>query len=200
MPSPIKKIIFVAGIALWVTGVAWGMKWMTDYSFTPGEAGTPATSWPGAEIGRGSGRFTLVVGLHPECPCSQATLDELDRILLEAGDSLDVIVVFDDTVPTVPVRSSSLYQRAAQLPRTRLVCLTSAAELQRFDFRTSGETRLYRPDGKLAFRGGITASRGHVGDNPGATAVVRYTRAELCGTTATPAFGCALTPGKNVSR
>lgn len=197
---PLKKLLFATGLVLWLGGVAYGMKWLADYSFTPGEAGRPAAAWPGADLAQGAGRFTLVVGLHPECPCSDATLAELDRALLESGEALEAIVIFNDTVPGASARDSALYRQAVQLPRTRVVCLTSAAELKRFDFRTSGETRLYRPDGKLVFRGGITGSRGHAGDNPGTDAVVRYARAEICGTTATPAFGCALASSLRSSR
>jgi hypothetical protein len=197
MSSLSKKTLFVIGLSLWFAAVAQGMKWMSDYSLTPGEAGVPSASWPAAEIRRGEGRFTLVVGLHPECPCSRATMAELERVLLEAGDALEAVVVFDDTAPAAPARSSALYRRATQLPRTRVVCATSVAELKGFDFRTSGETRLYRPDGTLAFRGGITASRGHEGENVGAAAVVSHAHAELCGTSATPAFGCALASDRN---
>jgi hypothetical protein len=192
MSSLSKKTLFAIGLALWFAAVAQGMKWMSDYSLTPGEAGAPATTWPAAEIGRGEGRHTLVVGLHPECPCSRATMAELERVLTAAGDALEAVVVFDDAASAAPARSSALFRRATQLPRTRVVCVTSVSELGEFDFRTSGETRLYRPDGTLVFRGGITASRGHEGENAGAAAVVSHARAELCGTSATPAFGCAL--------
>lgn len=199
MSSPLKKTLFVIGLALWFAAVARGMKWVSDYSLTPGEAGVPAAVWPAAEIQRGAGRYTLVVGLHPECPCSRATVAELDRALLEAGDALEALVIFDDTVAAAPARNSALYRQATQLPRTRVTCVTSVAELERFDFRTSGETRLYRADGTLVFRGGITASRGHEGANAGSVAVVSHARAELCGTNATPVFGCALASARNTS-
>src|SRR5688572_13274806 len=143
MSSPFKKTLFVIGLALWFAAAARGMKWMSDYSLTPGEAGAPAATWPAGATGRGDGRHTLVVGLHPECPCSRATLAELDRVLLEAGDALEALVIFDDTNPAAPARNSALYRQATQLPRTRVTCVTTVSELQRFDFRSSGETRLY---------------------------------------------------------
>ncbi len=37
---------------------------------------------------------------------------------------------------------------------------------------TSGQVLLYDPSGRLAFSGGITAARGHVGDNAGSDAIV----------------------------
>jgi hypothetical protein len=197
MSSPFKKTLFVIGLALWFAAVARGMKWMSDYSLTPGEAGVPAAAWPAGEIQRGASHYTLVVGLHPECPCSRATVAELERVLLESGDALEAVVIFDDTAAAAPARNSALYRQVMQLPRTRVTSTTAVTELKRFDFRTSGETRLYRADGTLVFRGGITASRGHEGENAGATAVVTHARAELCGTTATPVFGCALASARN---
>ncbi len=135
MSSPFKKTLFVIGLALWFAAAARGMKWISDYSLTPGEAGSPAAAWPAGEIRRGEGRHTLVVGLHPECPCSRATLAELDRVLVEAGDALEAVVIFDDTSILAPARNSALYQQAMRLPRTRVTCVTSVAELRRFDFR-----------------------------------------------------------------
>lgn len=192
MSLPFKKILLTAGIGLWLAGAAWGMKWMADYSFTPGTAGQPAAEWPDAEGKLPTGHFTVVVGLHPECPCSRATLAELDSILLEGGDAIRAILIFSDIVPEQPAKDSALYRQAAALPRTRLVCDATGAALQRFAFETSGETRLYRPDGRLVFRGGITGSRGHVGDNPGRSALLAAWRAGKSAplAPATPVFGC----------
>ena len=194
MSSFLKKILLAVGIGLWLAGAAWGMKWMADYSFTPGMAGKPARDWPATDLPLEAGRFTVVVALHPECPCSRATLAELDSILLQEGDAIKAILIFADTVPEEPAKNSALYRQAAALPRTRLVCDATSAELRRFAFRTSGETRLYRSDGRLVFRGGITGSRGHVGDNPGRDALLAAMRAGpgQRSPAVTPAFGCGL--------
>src|SRR5436853_328815 len=70
------------------------------------------------------------------------------------------------------------------------------AEARRFHAETSGTTVLYDGGGKLRFGGGITASRGHEGDNAGSAAVALVAAAldeEGSGETAgTPVFGCAL--------
>jgi hypothetical protein len=66
------------------------------------------------------------------------------------------------------------------------------AETRRFGAATSGETLLYSPAGKLLFRGGITASRGHSGDNYGRDAIVALVNKPSRRFSNTPVFGCSL--------
>jgi hypothetical protein len=194
MSFSLKKILLAGGIGLWLAGAAWGMKWLADYSLTPGTAGVPMKDWPTTAWRLEPDRYTLVVGLHPECPCSRATLGELDSILLQAGNAIEAVLIFSDTFAEAPARESALYRQASALPRTRLVCDASTADLRRFALLTSGETRLYRSDGQLVFRGGITGGRGHAGDNPGRAALLAAMRAGTDNPplAVSPVFGCAL--------
>lgn len=65
-----------------------------------------------------------------------------------------------------------------------------------FGVFTSGQTLVYDSDGRLIFNGGITASRGHSGDNYGRDAIIALLqehparRATLPVTS--PVFGCSL--------
>ena len=66
-----------------------------------------------------------------------------------------------------------------------------AAEAGRFGVATSGHALLFDRDGRLLFSGGITPSRGHEGDNFGASAIL----ARLDGRPApaeSPVFGCPI--------
>jgi hypothetical protein len=69
-------------------------------------------------------------------------------------------------------------------------------EAKLFGAKTSGDVLLFGANGKLIFAGGITASRGHEGDNPGADAMLKALgesrRNKVSTTTATPVFGCSL--------
>lgn len=195
MSFPLKNVRSIAGLALWVLAVGSGMYWLADYSFTPGRAGQAAPAWPGGPTPEnGNDRFTLVVALHPECPCSRATLRQLDTVLLHTGRRMRVLAVFADQLPDAPAEASELYAQARVLPDVRLVSDRDGSWMRRFDFHTSGEIRLYRPNGTLAFQGGITAGRGHDGDNPGSDAVIAAVRATTpaTGVARTPVFGCAL--------
>lgn len=195
MSFPPKKVLSIAGLALWLLAVGCGMLWLAEYSFTPGRAGQAAPAWPGGPTPEnGKDRFTLVVALHPECPCSRATLRQLDTVLLHTDGRMQVLAVFADQLPEAPAEASDLYAQARALPEVRLVSDRDGSWMRRFDFHTSGEIRLYRPDGTLAFQGGITAGRGHEGGNPGSDAVIAAVRATtpVGGLVSTPVFGCAL--------
>jgi hypothetical protein len=56
----------------------------------------------------------------------------------------------------------------------------------------SGETLLYDPHGRLVFRGGLTAGRGHAGDSPGRRAVVACFNEPTPERRDLPVFGCPL--------
>jgi hypothetical protein len=66
------------------------------------------------------------------------------------------------------------------------------AQAHVFGALVSGQTMLYRATGSLWFSGGITAARGHEGDNPGRTALTSMLSGERTDTIRTPVFGCYL--------
>ena len=73
-------------------------------------------------------------------------------------------------------------------------------EARLFHAVTSGQTVLYDSQGRLLFSGGITASRGHSGDNAGRSAIVSLVNAEVPDRTETLVFGCPLFSPKSECR
>jgi hypothetical protein len=61
-----------------------------------------------------------------------------------------------------------------------------------FGAATSGEAYLYAPDGRLVFHGGLTGSRGHIGDNAACQALAARIADPSLGFCATQVFGCPL--------
>jgi hypothetical protein len=194
-----RRTLFISAIVLWLGAAAWGTKQLHEYSFNPGERGESLASWPtNARFSPAHGVLTLVVALHPECPCSRATLSEIDTILAQTTPSLRVFALFLDTDPGQPAADSTLFKNADKLPGVSIIRDRDGADLKAFNFLTSGETRLYRPDGSLVFHGGVTPSRGHPGENLGRTAVIEAVHASMDrastpeATVTLPVFGCAL--------
>jgi hypothetical protein len=66
-------------------------------------------------------------------------------------------------------------------------------EAGRFGAETSGHTLLYGADGRLLFSGGITASRGHAGENAGESAIIALVNHQTPLRSQTLVFGCSLT-------
>ncbi|MBI3721401.1 MAG: hypothetical protein HY248_02520 [Fimbriimonas ginsengisoli] len=88
--------------------------------------------------------------------------------------------------------TSGLVQDASRIPGVRVVQDPDGALARRFGARTSGQTLLYDAPGRLTFNGGITALRGHSGDNDGSDAVVSLLLGQSPKHRLTPVFGCAL--------
>jgi hypothetical protein len=59
---------------------------------------------------------------------------------------------------------------------------------------------LYDGSGKLVFQGGITGSRGHVGDNNGAEAVLAFVNSKAVSVRVTPVFGCAISSSNSIQK
>ena len=87
---------------------------------------------------------------------------------------------------------TDLWRTAQSIPGATLFCDVGGTEAGRFGVRVSGETLLYDSAGRLMFHGGLTASRGHRGDNAGRTAVELLLAGLPSPQQHTPVFGCAL--------
>jgi hypothetical protein len=87
---------------------------------------------------------------------------------------------------------TDLWRSAAAIPNVSAELDKGGREARLFKVEASGHALLFTSDGVLHFSGGITASRGHSGDNAGRSTLV----AEITGAKRdfgrTPVYGCAL--------
>jgi hypothetical protein len=184
----------VVGITVWLGCVAGGLKTLYDYQIRPGQsAESPARMPRSTAVKAEPARLTLVMFLHPHCPCSRASLGNLEQILSRSQGRMAAYVVF--CVPRSGGEgwtSTDLCRSAAKMHGVNVVYDVGGAEARRFGAKTSGQVLLYAPDGRLSFSGGITAGRSHFGDNAGSDAILSVLRAERPQWRSTPVFGCAL--------
>jgi hypothetical protein len=93
---------------------------------------------------------------------------------------------------------TDLWRSAAAIPGIRVISDTHGEIARKFAAVTSGETLLYSSDGNLLFAGGITESRGHIGDNAGRSTIESVVMAERQVPSTqpapahTPVYGCPL--------
>jgi len=168
------------------------MVWLTSYSLTPGPTSHAVAHWPATKISR-SNSPTLVIAVHPYCPCTRATLEELSRVLAKCNRCPAVHLLFYRPLDqTESWARTGMWQSASTLPRTQIIEDKGGIEAKRFGLSTSGEAALYDAQGELVFRGGITSARGHAGDNYGEAAVVEFANTGLRPRSFTPVFGCSL--------
>jgi hypothetical protein len=187
-------LAFLFLLGSWVAIVAAGLTALWHYELAAGEPGTPPPRWPLASaIAPAPERPTLVMWLHPRCPCSRASLEELDRVMARVGDRVTAHVVF--VVPPGDGGAwggTDLWAHASSIRGVSTVRDEGGVEADRFQAWTSGETVLYGADGRLLFAGGITGSRGHAGDNTGEEALVAGILGHSDSLPNAPVFGCAL--------
>jgi len=152
------------------------------------------TQWPEESGLLRNASPTLVMTLHPHCPCSRASLIELEKLLLKSSEPVQSIVLVYAPVDAEENWSGGLsLQMAEELADVQLIRDSNGEISKTFGLRTSGETVLYSVDGELLFAGGITASRGHIGANAGSATVYELLANQKTELRSTPVFGCAIT-------
>jgi hypothetical protein len=179
---------------LWCVAVGAGTARLLAYEFRAGERAPSPSQWPAEAVSRPPhGAPRLLVFLHPQCPCSKATVGEMTSIMERAARPVDCTAVFFAPPDRPAWRNSALVVAADAVPGIDVAFDVDGAERRRFGARTSGHAVLYSADGELLFAGGLTGSRGHAGANPGAEALAaRIARPVADRADAAPVFGCPL--------
>lgn len=188
--SPLLAVLLLAWVA--VAGV--GFVTLALYETAPGDSGAAPAVWPQASaLPAPEERPALVVLAHPQCPCTRASIAELERLMREVHGRTDAYVLFlHPETESEEWVESDLWRRAAAIPGVRAVRDPGGDEARRFGAATSGHAVLYDPDGRLRFSGGLTASRGHEGDNEGRIALTQLLAENEAEREATPIYGCPL--------
>ncbi len=167
-----RMMYFLLGAA-WIAVVAGGLSRLWTYESAPGISARPPLTWPTeTRLSRPAGLPTLVLLVHPKCPCSRATIGELAKLMTDCRGKLaaSVLMIRPDAFAEGWERTD-LWDSAAAIPGVAVTSDVGGAESGRFGAATSGQALLYGTDGRLLFAGGITESRGHRGDNAGRAAV-----------------------------
>jgi hypothetical protein len=151
--------------------------------------------WPEtAEIAFPTGRPALLVFLHPMCPCSRATLDELNGVLSKLPKAAlpEIHLLFVRSTKNPDWKGGDLWDRAIRIPKAMRQWDVGGRIAVRFGAQTSGATLLYGSHKDLLFQGGITGSRGHEGDNLGASRLLAALQTGSRAPNLSQVFGCAL--------
>jgi hypothetical protein len=190
----LSRTLFALGAAAWIGLLAYAWVRNVDWSTRPGESRPAPRAWPvSSALARSRSSDTLVVFVHPHCPCTSATLSELERIAALCGSRLEVQICF--SLPEGAEEGweqGPLWNRARALPGARVHQDVDAIEAARFGAATSGVAFLFDRDGALLFEGGITSSRGHEGDSEGKSAVLDWVLRESSSSRSAPVFGCPI--------
>lgn len=196
LPS-LNRIIGVI-TPIWALIVATGTFSLYQYGNTSGSNALAPEMWPfSAGIARSGQNPILLVFLHPQCPCSNATVTELEKIAARTQSHLEITVVFLQPHGVASDwHQTPLWKRVLTLPGITVHTDCEGTVTQKFGVTTSGQALLYDAVGHLSFTGGLTAARGHEGDNIGCDIIYSQVRnasprndveSEVCSV-----FGCPL--------
>ena len=147
-----ERLTVIAGV-VWLLSVAGGMTLLWRYSTAPGIAAVPPEEWPPeSRIRPSPDRATLILMTHPRCPCTRASVEELDRLMARLEGRLAAHVLF--VTPTDAPdgwEQTDLWRRAAAIPGVDVVRDGDGAEARRFNAPTSGQVMVYDAAGHLRF-------------------------------------------------
>lgn len=130
---------------------------------------------------------------HPHCPCTRASVGELALLMARTqGRVTSYVLLLKPQGLPKNWEKTDLWNSAASIPGVHVLPDEDGIEAERFHVATSGQTLLYDRDGRLKFSGGITAARGHSGDNAGRSAIVSLLMQGETERTETSVFGCPL--------
>ena len=148
---------------LWAGLVAYGFGLWNAYELRPGEIPDPTAASVSSRSPTGCWRVMTFV--HPHCPCSQASVLELRRVLQELAR----------VAPKESVQASILIVRPPEAPagwehgeilrevqRWNEVSVTvdqGGETARQWAVATSGHVIVLDPQGRVRFRGGITSGR-----------------------------------------
>ncbi len=188
----VKNQVFKWGTVLWIAAAAAGYMVLLRYANAPGTQAKAPPVWPQtSQISRAAGQPVLLMFAHPFCPCSRASLSELSRMMTQAPNKAQTVILFINPKQTV-LSETPLWKQAAGLPNVTVLEDKDYFESKLFGAETSGQTLLYSAEGRLLFSGGITSARGHEGDNLGKQTILEMLNRRKSKPGQTAVFGCAL--------
>lgn len=186
-------ILRTVAYAAWLLAVIGGGVVVLRYENAAGQTGATEAIWPSnTKIPLSNNRPTLVMFAHPKCPCTRASIEELNRILARCSSKLSAHVLFfkPASVDSKWAHTDS-WKSVSDIPGVIVSEDQDGEEARRFGAETSGYVVLYGADGNLLFKGGITSARGHVGDNAGVEQIVA-SLSRPKDQLQTPVYGCSL--------
>jgi hypothetical protein len=178
----------------WLLAVAATGLFLITYENTAGPQVLAQSEFPKIKnVQLATDRCTLLLFAHPKCPCTRATISELNRLLTHCSSNVAAHVFFlKPSTESSDWVQTDLWRSAANIPGVQVHVDEDSALANRLGASTSGDVVLFSPQGKLLFHGGITSGRGHEGDNAGETALVALATGSAATCKNTPVYGCLL--------
>jgi hypothetical protein len=196
------SVRFVVYSALWVVTAVTGVCLHAGVDAAPAHASTgPRTRPRIAELNAPDGAPLIIMALHPRCPCSPASIDELRALRARCDAATHVAVLICTPADSASDAATSTEwdeafdRMSARFDRETVIRDRSGTIAASLGLHASGATLMYDAGGHLTFSGGLTLARGMAGANPTAVNAVQSLSAstDVCLPDASsPVYGCTL--------
>ncbi|MDG3005852.1 hypothetical protein [Paludisphaera mucosa] len=189
-----KMSLGMVATVSWGVAVASGFGLLCRYESAPGAAGPPPDAWPaGSGLARDGSRPNVLMFAHPRCPCTLASLIELERLAggCKGAASIRVLFFRPEGAGDGWARSAA-WSKAESMPGVAVQLDPGGAEARRFGAATSGHVLVFDAGGRLAFSGGITRGRGVEGPNDWSAEAAESAIGVRVRCRDGPVFGCPL--------
>ena len=191
MPKPTSQSFVLSLFTAWCISLFVGFFWLSADAAKASPAARAPQKIAVQDLWIANNKPQLFVFLHPRCACSFATLNELERVIASVSDKPDIHFYFADVMDHQALLETHLWQQAQHFNAQSLqIDIQNIADF--FAVESSGTLLLYKANGELLFNGGITASRGHEGDNAGKSQLISILNQQTFEPTQPAVFGCAL--------
>ncbi len=180
--------------AVWFSAVSAGFGALWNYELRSTAPIHALAQWPAeSKIARDPRLPLLILFAHPKCPCTRASLRELDLLMAQCQGAVNAkVVFFQPENAAEDWAKTDLWDSATAIPGVSAILDRGGKEARLFRAATSGQVLLYAAAGDLLFSGGITSSRGHSGDNAGRSALVAILHDQKPDLYSTFVYGCSI--------
>ena len=177
---------------IWLLATIVGFAHLHAYANTPFPIRGTASSWPAhSRLTAGLDKPTVVVFLHPYCPCSKATVSALQELADHYGSSVQFDAVFVRPKGVgAGWEHSDLYATCRQDKAITTFVDDLGVEAKDFGAMASGQAYVFDAHGQIALAGGLTPARGEVWTDRQRDLIVEALQGHRG--IRTPTFGCAL--------
>lgn len=181
---------------------------IADYSNRPCDRGTPSLTldpnqtsadllavlneFAQSELRRTDSK-KLLVFYHPHCPCTAASLRNLQRInsSLVSERKIYAFAFHPQDEPVTWIESPTT-KLLRGIPNITIIPDREAIACQAFGLSTSGHMLVYDEAQRLIFSGGITPGRGHEGDCQSSFDLRQKINGEKSTLNYWPVYGCSI--------
>jgi hypothetical protein len=189
-----SRILIAAAATIWLSICAYLTAQLIEFGTRPEQKARLASAFPaGSKLKLVPNKFTVVAFLHPRCPCSKASVGELEELMQRCGDNTMAYALFlKPTGCSEKFAKSELFEQTSKIKGVHAIVDKDGHEAKIFGSKTSGQLMVYNPEGRLVFSAGITGSRGHYGDNLGLDAAFQSISQKSKNFDCTDVYGCPL--------